>query len=80
MPAAATLGNLIEHAKYFDLNELGAMMPNSMFIDSGSPTMAKKICKTNNGFISALSKNNMSILNSKRDTATSSLRDHTAYY
>lgn len=42
MPAAATLGNLIEHAKYFDLNELGAMMPNSMFIDSGSPPWQKK--------------------------------------
>lgn len=61
MPAAATLGNLIEHSKYFDLNELGAMLPNSMFIDSGAPTTAKKICMTNNGFISALSKNNMSI-------------------
>lgn len=61
MPAAATLGNLIEHARYFDLNELGAMIPNSMFLDGGSPTTAKKICKTNNGFISALSKNNMSI-------------------
>lgn len=61
MPAAATLGNLIEHARYFDLNELGALLPNSMFIDAGSPTTAKKICKTDHGFISALSKNNMSI-------------------
>ncbi|HJA66364.1 MAG TPA: nitronate monooxygenase [Candidatus Mediterraneibacter cottocaccae] len=67
MPAAATLGNLIEHARYFDLNELGAMLPNSMFIDSGSPTTAKKICKTNNGFISALSKNNMSIFEFKEE-------------
>lgn len=67
MPAAATLGNLIEHARYFDLNELGALLPNSMFIDSGSPTTAKKICKTNNGFISALSKNNMSIFEFERD-------------
>lgn len=61
MPAAATLGNLIEHANYFDLNELGALLPNSMFIDNGTPTTAKKICKTDHGFISALSKNNMSI-------------------
>lgn len=69
MPAAATLGNLIEHAKYFDLDELGAMLPNSMFIDSGSPTMAKKICKTNQGFISALSKNNMSIYEFQKEVA-----------
>lgn len=61
MPAAATLGNLIEHANYFDLNRLGALLPNSMFIDAGTPTTARKICKTDHGFISALSKNNMSI-------------------
>lgn len=67
MPAAATMGNLIEHAKYFDLNELGALLPNSMFIDTGSPTTAKKICKTNNGFISALSKNNMSIFEFEKE-------------
>ena len=67
MPAAATLGNLIEHARYFDLNELGAMLPNSMFIDSGTPTTAKKICKTDHGFISALSKNNMSIFEFQKD-------------
>lgn len=67
MPAAATLGNLIEHARYFDLNDLGAMLPNSMFIDSGSPTMAKKICKTDHGFISALSKNNMSIFEFQKE-------------
>lgn len=61
MPAAATMGNLIEHTQYFDLNELGAMIPNSMFVDRGEPTTAKKTWKSNNGFISALSKSNLSI-------------------
>lgn len=67
MPAAATLGNLIEHARFFDLNKLGALIPNSMFIDSGSPTTAKKICRTNNGFISALSKNNISVFEFEKE-------------
>lgn len=61
MPSAATMGNLIEYTDYFNLNDLGALIPNSMFIDSGTPTRNKKMAKTENGFISCFSKNNISI-------------------
>lgn len=61
MPAAATFGNIIEYEKYVNLEALGAVIPNSMFINTGSPTKAKKTCKTREGFLSALSRNNISI-------------------
>lgn len=61
MPSAATMGNVIEYNDYFDLSALGALIPNSMFIDSGSPTRNKKMAQTENGFISCFSKNNISI-------------------
>lgn len=61
MPAAATFGNIIEYINYIDLGELGAMIPNSMFVNTGSPTRAKKTCKTREGFLSAFARNNISI-------------------
>lgn len=61
MPAAATFGNIIEYKPYVDLSSLGALIPNSIFIDTGTPTKAKKTCKTRQGFLSALSRNNISI-------------------
>lgn len=61
MPAAATYGNIIEYKPYVDLSVLGALLPNSIFVDTGTPTKAKKTCKTNQGFLSALSRNNIGI-------------------
>lgn len=61
MPAAATFGNIIEYKDCFDLSVLGAMMPNSIAIDTGSPTKFKKYFKTEYGFISSLARNNISI-------------------
>lgn len=67
MPAAATMGNLRAHARYTDLRTLGAMLPNSVFVDRGQPSQAKKICRCNNGFISAFGKNNISIFDFQKD-------------
>lgn len=61
MPAAATFGNIIEYKSYGDLNQLGALIPNSIFVDTGSPTLSKKTCRTSYGFLSALSRNNIGI-------------------
>ena len=40
MPAAAGLGDLIEYGKYYDLSRLGALMPNSIMMESGSVSRA----------------------------------------
>lgn len=61
MPAAATFGNIIEYMGSFDLSVLGALMPNSITIDTGEPTKFKKFFKAEYGYISSYARNCMSI-------------------
>ena len=61
MPAASTFGNIIEYAKVFDLNKLGALMGNSMYLTDGTPTGNQKFHRAEDGFMSAFGRNAISI-------------------
>lgn len=61
MPAAAGLGNLIEYKKFYDLDCLGAMMPNSLMLDTGSVNPARKLYGAEYGYITSLGSNSMGI-------------------
>lgn len=61
MPAASTFGNVIEYGKVFDLSLLGALVPNSMYLDGGQPTRAFKFHRGEVSFMSAFGKNSIPI-------------------
>ena len=61
MPAAAGLGDLIEYKKYYDLGELGAMMPNSIMLETGWVNSADKLYGAEYGYITSLGNNALGI-------------------
>ena len=61
MPAASTFGNIIEYSRVFDLNRLGALMGNSMYLTDGTPTGNLKFHRSPDGFMSAFGRNAISI-------------------
>lgn len=61
MPAAAGLGNLVEYKKYYDLGELGAMMPNSIMLETGWVNYADKLYGAEYGYITSLGNNALGI-------------------
>lgn len=67
MPAAANLGNNIEHASWFDLNRLGALVPNSIAISTGAPSTKQKFILTDYGLFGSFGLNNMSAAEYGRD-------------
>lgn len=61
MPAAACLGNLVEYQKYYDLSVLGAMMPNSIMMETGHINQARKLYGAEYGYITSLGNNSLGI-------------------
>ena len=62
MPAAAGLGDLIEYGKYYDLSLLGALMPNSIMLESGSVSRARKLYGAEYGYITSLGSNSLGVM------------------
>ena len=62
MPAAAGLGDLIEYGKYYDLSRLGALMPNSIMMESGSVSRARKLYGAEYGYITSLGSNSLGVM------------------
>lgn len=67
MPAAATLGNNIEYRDWIDLNRLGALIPNSLAITTGAPSLKQKFITTEYGLFGSFGRNNMSAEEYGRD-------------
>lgn len=61
MPAAAGLGNLTEYKRFYDLGVLGAMMPNSIMLETGSVNRARKLYGAEYGYITSLGSNSLGI-------------------
>ena len=61
MPAAACLGNLVEYKRFYDLSILGAMMPNSIMLETGFVNQARKLYGAEYGYITSLGNNSLGI-------------------
>lgn len=61
MPGPGSYGNAIEFAAYDDLSKMGALVPNSMMIGDGQPSVNNKFARTSCGYISAFGPNNISL-------------------
>lgn len=61
IPAPGGFGNVVEFAKYVDLTRLGAVMPNSMLKEDGSPSVNNKFKRVPCGYLSAFGPNNIGL-------------------
>lgn len=61
MPACAGMGDLIEYKRFYNLDLLGALMPNAIMLNTGSPTKTRKIYADSCGYITSLGNNSMGI-------------------
>lgn len=61
MPGPGSYGNVIEFAPFEDLSRLGALVPNSMMSQDGSPSMNNKFARAPYGYLSAFGPNNISL-------------------
>ncbi len=61
MSAPGSYGNAIEYSNLDDLSKLGAIIPNSMMISDGQPSVNNKFMRTPCGYISAFGPNNISL-------------------
>lgn len=60
MPAAATLGNIVEYTQVFDVGILGAVIPNSLALSTGGPNKIRRVYRGETTFMSAFGPNNIS--------------------
>lgn len=67
MPGPGSYGNITEFAKYEDLSRIGALVPNSMMITDGSPSVNNKFVHAPWGYLSAFGPNNISLKTFSRE-------------
>lgn len=61
MTAPGGFGNIIEYKEFVELGRLGAVIPNSMLKEDGSPNQINKFLAVPQGYLSSFGPNNMGL-------------------
>ena len=61
MSAPGSFGNILEYKDFVDLEKLGALIPNSMLKEDGSPNGINKFLMVPHGYLSSFGPNNMGV-------------------
>ena len=61
MTAPGSFGNILEYKDFVDLEKLGALIPNSMLKEDGSPNGINKFLMVPHGYLSSFGPNNMGV-------------------
>lgn len=61
MTAPGSFGNILEYKDFVDLEKLGALIPNSMLKEDGSPNLINKFLMVPHGYLSSFGPNNMGV-------------------
>lgn len=61
MTAPGSFGNIMEYKDFVDLEKFGALIPNSMLKEDGSPNRINKFLMVPHGYLSSFGPNNMGV-------------------